>query len=449
MAYWILQANPARYRLAEALANPDSIRLWTIAHHRAVIAPGDRFALWATGEPGGVLAFGSVTAGPELVPDDDPNWADRAEGHRPAMRIGVKIDDVLTSPIPRAELAADPIFSDAAIIRMPGGGNPFPVTDSQWQVIESRRGQGTSEPSVDSSHVDTGDSPGNQHGQSPLRWTREEDVLALDLFVSGGVVNGGRFLGKDNPQVIALSRQLRAMPTHPGVPRDAKFRNPSGVELKLMNFRAAEKDVKRELGIPGANELPGGMARYAALDRAIFEEYFSKGFRGLTEDAQAIRSAAAVAPEPLATVTAEDRPVEDARTLAYEATGAEGGTRSRAEHALVRRYADWLTASGVKVVSRLYRVPGLTRPFLCDAFLPERNALIEAKSSDRREAIRMAIGQLLDYQHLEGTGPQLAVLLPHEPNGDVRSLLNSVGIASIWPSGEGFRDSASGALTRT
>jgi hypothetical protein len=61
----------------------------------------------------------------------------------------------------------------------------------------------------------------------------------------------------------------------------------------------------------------------------------------------------------------------------------------------------------------------------------------------------MAIGQLLDYQHLEGTKPQLAVLLPHEPTADVRRLLDSVGIASIWPSGEGFRDSAHGALTRT
>jgi hypothetical protein len=215
-----------------------------------------------------------------------------------------------------------------------------------------------------------------------------------------------------------------------------------------MNFRAVEKAVKSDLGIPAANELPGGMARYSALDRAIFEEYFSKDFLGLAEDAEAIRSAAAEVPEPLGTVTIEDRPVEDASTATYEASGAEGGTRSRAEHALVRRYADWLTAFGVKVVSRLYRVPGLARPFLCDAFLPERNALIEAKSSDSREAIRMAIGQLLDYQHLEGTSPALAVLLPYEPNPDVRTFLDSLGIASIWPSGEGFRDSAYGTLTR-
>ena len=35
-------------------------------------------------------------------------------------------------------------------------------------------------------------------------------------------------------------------------------------------------------------------------------------------------------------------------------------------------------------------------PLRCDIFLPENNVLIEAKSSYRRESIRMAIGQLLD-----------------------------------------------------
>lgn len=134
------------------------------------------------------------------------------------------------------------------------------------------------------------------------------------------------------------------------------------------------------------------MARYSAVDRAIFEEYLSQDFRGLADDAKAIRSASASLREPLTTVVAEDRPVEDATTASYEAAGAEGGRRTRAEHALVRRYADWLTASGVRVVSSPYRLPGLARPFLCDVFLPDQNTLIEAKSNDRREAVRMAIG---------------------------------------------------------
>jgi hypothetical protein len=110
-------------------------------------------------------------------------------------------------------------------------------------------------------------------------------------------------------------------------------------------------------------------------------------------------------------------------------------------------YADWLSASGVTVVSRLYRVPGLARPFLCDVFPPGKNALIEAKSTDRRDAIRMTIGQLLDYQYLEGTQRKLAVLLPHPPAAEAKDLLDSLGIAVIWPFGEGFRDSADGVFT--
>jgi hypothetical protein len=95
----------------------------------------------------------------------------------------------------------------------------------------------------------------------------------------------------------------------------------------------------------------------------------------------------------------------------------------------------------------LYRVPGLARPFLCDVYLPESNALIEAKSSDRREAMRMAVGQLLDYQYLEGTQPRLGVLLPGAPAGDIRGMLGAIGIGAIWPAGDGFRDSAGGTFT--
>jgi hypothetical protein len=232
------------------------------------------------------------------------------------------------------------------------------------------------------------------------------------------------------------------------VARDERFRNPSGVALKLMNFRAVERIVKRDLGIAGADALPAGMPRFSALDRAVFEEYFNREFQGLAEDAQAIRAGSMEVTSSPAAPAATDRPVEDAGTRAYETAGSEGGTRSRSEHDLVRRYADWLAPSGVTVVSRLYRVPGLARPFLCDVFLPEKNALVKAKSTDRREAIRMAIGQLLDYQYLEGAQRRLAVLLPRPPAAEIKNLLDSIGIAAIWPSGEGFRDSARGAFTK-
>ena len=72
---------------------------------------------------------------------------------------------------------------------------------------------------------------------------------------------------------------------------------------------------------------------------------------------------------------------------------------------------------------------------------------IEAKASCRRESIRMAIGQLLDYRRYEKTQPELAMLLPSEPNPDIRELLASLDIAWIWPHKSDFRDSAKGRYT--
>ena len=280
-------------------------------------------------------------------------------------------------------------------------------------------------------------------------WTWEEDVLALDLFVSSGASGGGPLPGKTDPKVHQLSVTLRHLPIHPQDRRGEDFRNPPGVALKLANFRAVERVVKRERQLPGAEALPAGMPAYSGMDRAVWEHYFDREFLGLAEDAASIRATSVAYTTPVTVPTATDRPVEDATTLAYEVAGTDPGVRTRAEHFLVRRYADWMTARGVTVVSRAYRVPGFARPILCDAFLPQRNVLIEAKGSDARGSVRLAIGQLFDYRRFEPTEPSLAVLLPYEPSRDTRELLTSADIAWIWPlrKKDGYRDSAGGGFS--
>lgn len=54
--------------------------------------------------------------------------------------------------------------------------------------------------------------------------------------------------------------------------------------------------------------------------------------------------------------------------------------------------------------------------------------LIEAKNSDSREALRVAIGQLYDYRRFYEPPVRLAVLLPHRPNLGRSILLQSAGI---------------------
>jgi hypothetical protein len=105
-----------------------------------------------------------------------------------------------------------------------------------------------------------------------------------------------------------------------------------------------------------------------------------------------------------------------------------------------------MAAKGIAVGRKKYTPAGEVRPIYSDVWVEDRDALIEAKNSDSRGAIRQAIGQLYDYRRFHQTPILLAVLLPYQPNEDRLNLLRSAGIEAIWPHGTGFRDSANGAF---
>jgi len=88
---------------------------------------------------------------------------------------------------------------------------------------------------------------------------------------------------------------------------------------------------------------------------------------------------------------------------------------------------------------------------MCDAYEERRNNLIEAKSSIKREHIRMAVGQLLDYAHLGEAvmgRPNLAILLPQRPQSEIESWLkDKLNISVIWREGNVFSDNAQGRFT--
>ena len=63
-------------------------------------------------------------------------------------------------------------------------------------------------------------------------WTRDELILALNLYINAGRVQ----LDNNDPRVIELSELLNNLPIHPTELRQAKFRNPNGVSMKLGNF---------------------------------------------------------------------------------------------------------------------------------------------------------------------------------------------------------------------
>lgn len=70
-------------------------------------------------------------------------------------------------------------------------------------------------------------------GHGNPNWTREEVILALDLY---NVLNGS-IPGPNDERVIALSEELRSLPYHREASKVASFRNPAGVAFKLQNIR--------------------------------------------------------------------------------------------------------------------------------------------------------------------------------------------------------------------
>jgi EVE domain len=141
VAYWILSANPGRYRIFDALRDGYAIPSWRIAQFYDEIEPRDRFALWVSGDETvrGVYALGVVTERAEYVQrDPDPYWMDPAEANSPMRRVGIHIDEnLINSPILKHELSKDPKFADAFILQMPRGRNPFRLTRVEWRAILS------------------------------------------------------------------------------------------------------------------------------------------------------------------------------------------------------------------------------------------------------------------------------------------------------------------------
>ena len=116
----------------------------------------------------------------------------------------------------------------------------------------------------------------------------------------------------------------------------------------------------------------------------------------------------------------------------------------KVEAVLLGDYRRWLAQQGRKLSAVKYRT------LQCDAYEADRRNLIEAKSSARREHIRMAVGQLLDYAfqgNKKFRHPHKAILLPSKPASDIVDWLDSLKIKIVWRKKKTFFDNANGQFT--
>jgi len=139
----------------------------------------------------------------------------------------------------------------------------------------------------------------------------------------------------------------------------------------------------------------------------------------------------------------EEVPVEEQWSeRAFLAPGRDPSEAERREQKLVLAFRDHLLAKGHEV-SRLKIVPeGEAKPLFADLMDRTTGTLYEAKGTVERGAIRMAIGQLLDYSRFLEPRPRLALLLPSGPRSDLAELLQGVEIDVVWRDGQKFVDAA-------
>ena len=185
----------------------------------------------------------------------------------------------------------------------------------------------------------------------------------------------------------------------------------------LKRELAADRDFSRSLVLrmPGtANPIPLEPDEWRAIKRHVGSGRISSKPSG---------TAPIVTARPLAKVP-EDITVP---------TRAQEQKRTFREAQLVMRYE---ASVGRQLLARSARLPS-GELLVCDIFDGAKDQLIEAKASASRQDVRMAIGQLFDYQRHLGKKSSLAVLLPERPSEDLLNLLGALRIAAIVETSRG------------
>lgn len=125
-------------------------------------------------------------------------------------------------------------------------------------------------------------------------------------------------------------------------------------------------------------------------------------------------------------------------SLFYESSGSEPGVADKLESELVQSFRAWLGHPSYAVKRWAIRVPGTRSSLLSDIYDTTTKVLYEAKSSSSRRDVRMAVGQLLDYQrHIPVPGLACSLLLPAKPSDDLVDLAHYAHMGVTYRTAEG------------
>lgn len=113
-----------------------------------------------------------------------------------------------------------------------------------------------------------------------LDWTRDELILALDLYTRVDVGS----VPKHDPEIVAVSDVLKGLPIHPVEKREANFRSPDAVYMKLGNFRRIDPsyggkglDAGNKLELPVWDDFHGDIDTLRTIAAVIRESPLTLG----------------------------------------------------------------------------------------------------------------------------------------------------------------------------
>lgn len=93
------------------------------------------------------------------------------------------------------------------------------------------------------------------------KWTRDEMILALDLYFR----IRDESISAIHPQVIELSEVMNQLDVHSREYRESKFRNPNGIVLRLANYKNVDPNYEGE-----------GMSNGGKMIQEVWDEYCNK-----------------------------------------------------------------------------------------------------------------------------------------------------------------------------
>lgn len=244
------------------------------------------------------------------------------------------------------------------------------------------------------------------------QWSLDEYVVVGELWL-----NRGRSVGVGDVEVKALAALLG--------------RSPASISYRVGNFARTDRPGSGLKPITGEalslwkkiRDNPTAVAEAARNARARLELLNTEG-----QDASSVEPASRGV-----RVVDPQRP----STEPVPVFGKQQEREAKQDEAKLREsFRSWRDPNGDRLRGIEIRTSNST--LRVDLFDPVDNLLIEVKARAERDYLRLAVGQLYDYQRYLGFVVNLAVLVPRRPPGDLLGLLDSAHVDCIWPEGSGF-----------